>query len=138
MNLDTKTTYAQSSDIKSRTYLEYRKDMKQKAIVELEVLRWLRDKIHEEDKNAIVERSGGDKFIWFLRKGGITRDPDFIVKYSSGEAKYIEFQYAKELLSAYDFKISKIAPKNRRLKKRYPKKIPKFYTSSNQLTNMLS
>ena len=34
---DTKTIYAQSSDIKSRTYLEYRKDMKQKAIAELEV-----------------------------------------------------------------------------------------------------
>ena len=39
---DTKTIYAQSSDIKSRTYLEYRKDMKQKAIAELEVLPWLK------------------------------------------------------------------------------------------------
>ena len=31
---DKKLIYAQSSDIKSRTYLEYRKDMKKKAITE--------------------------------------------------------------------------------------------------------
>jgi transposase-like protein len=37
MKLDRKTIYAQSSDIKSRTYLEYRRDMKKKAIAELEV-----------------------------------------------------------------------------------------------------
>jgi hypothetical protein len=44
---DPKTTYAQSSDIRSRTYLEYRKDMKRKAIVELEVLEWLENKLKE-------------------------------------------------------------------------------------------
>ncbi len=126
MDLDTKTIYAQSSDIKSRIYLEYRKDMKQKAIAELEVLPWLREKIREENKNAVVEKFGGDKFIWFLRKGGITRDPDFIVKYPNGEVKYIEFQYAKEELNAYDFKISKIAPKDRKLKKRVPKEDTKI------------
>ena len=95
MGLDTKTIYAQSSDIKSRTYLEYRKDMKQKAIAELEILPWLREKIQEKDKKASVEKFGGDKFIWFLRKGGITREPDFIVKYSGRETKHIEFQYTK-------------------------------------------
>ncbi|MGC8912903.1 MAG: hypothetical protein ACP5LE_03070, partial [Thermoplasmata archaeon] len=42
-----KTIYAQSSDIKSRTYLEYRKDMKKKAIAELEVLEWLESKVKE-------------------------------------------------------------------------------------------
>ena len=53
MKSDTKTVYAQSSDIKSRTYLEYRKDMKQKAIAELEVLSWLREKIKKtERKNS--------------------------------------------------------------------------------------
>lgn len=121
MELDTKTIYAQSSDIKSRTYLEYRKDMKQKAIAELEVLPWLKEKIHNKDKKAVVEKFGGDKFIWFLRKGGITREPDFVVNYSNKETKYVEFQYAKEELNAYDFKISKIAPKDRVLKKRVPK-----------------
>lgn len=44
---DPKTTYAQSSDIRSRTYLEYRKDTKRKAIVELEVLEWLENKLKE-------------------------------------------------------------------------------------------
>ena len=120
MKLDTKTIYAQSSDIKSRTYLEYRKDMKQKAIAELEVLPWLIDQIKKTDKKAKIEKFGGDKFIWFLRKGGITREPDFIIKYSN--KKYIEFQYAKEELKAYDFKISKIAPKDKKLKERVPKK----------------
>lgn len=45
MKLNGKTIYAQSSDIKSRTYLEYRKDMKKKAIAELEVLDWLESKL---------------------------------------------------------------------------------------------
>ncbi|MBP8590919.1 hypothetical protein KBI33_00400 [Candidatus Shapirobacteria bacterium] len=121
MVIDAKTIYAQSSDIKSRTYLEYRKDMKQKAIAELEVLPWLKKKIRQKDKKAVVEKFGGDKFIWFLRKGGITREPDFVAKYSNKETKYVEFQYAKKELSAYDFKISKIAPKNRTLNKRAPK-----------------
>ncbi|MEO0233637.1 MAG: hypothetical protein ABIN39_05295 [candidate division WOR-3 bacterium] len=121
MKQDAKTIYAQSSDIKSRTYLEYRKDMKQKAIAELEVLPWLREKVKEKDKKATVEKFGGDKFIWFLRKGGITREPDFVIRYSDGKTKFVEFQYAKEELNAYDFKISKIAPRDRTLKKRVPK-----------------
>ena len=126
MKPDTKTVYAQSSDIKSRTYLEYRKDMKQKAIAELKVLPWLKEKIRKKDKKAHIEKFGGDKFIWFLRKGGITREPDFVVKYSNKKMEYIEFQYAKEELNAYDFKISKIAQKNRQLKKRIPKKDTKI------------
>ena len=126
MKSDTKTVYAQSSDIKSRTYLEYRKDMKQKAIAELEVLSWLKEKIRKKDTKAHIEKYGGDKFIWFLRKGGITREPDFSVKYSNKKTEYIEFQYAKEELKAYDFKISKIAPKDRQLKKRIPKKDTKI------------
>lgn len=36
MKLDAKTIYAQSSDIKCQTYLEYRKYMKKKAIAELD------------------------------------------------------------------------------------------------------
>ncbi len=126
MTTDAKTIYAQSSDIKSRTYLEYRKDMKKKAIAELEILPWLREKIQKENKNALVEKYGGDKFIWFLRKGGITREPDFVVKYASNEEEYIEFQYAKNELKAYDFKISKISPKNRKLKMRIPKENTKI------------
>jgi len=114
---DAKTTYAQSSDIKSITYLEYRRDMKQKAIAELEMLYWLKNKFSQKDKNIIVKKYGGDKYLWFLRKGGITRGPDFVIKYPDSKEEYLEFQYAKEELNNYDFKISKITPKSKKLKK---------------------
>ena len=100
--------------------------MKQKAIAELEILPWLREKITKTNKRVCVEKSGGDKFIWFLRKGGITREPDFMIKYPNKKVEYVEFQYAKKELKTYDFKVSKIAPKNRKLKKRIPKKDTKI------------
>jgi len=113
MKLDGKTIYAQSSDIKSRTYLEYRKDMKKKAIAELEILEWLENKVKEmfPRKQVKVYKSGGDKFLWFLRKGGISRDPDFIAEINDGKIGF-EFQYTeKSNLKFYDFKISKVAKK---------------------------
>jgi hypothetical protein len=113
MKLDGKTIYAQSSDIKSRTYLEYRKDMKRKAIAELEVLEWLEIKIKElyPEKLVKVYKSGGDKFLWFLRKGGVSREPDFIVEVDNKKIDF-EFQYAeKGDLDFYDFKVSKIVRK---------------------------
>lgn len=113
MKLDGKTIYAQSSDIKSRTYLEYRKDMKRKAIAELEILEWLESKIKElyPGKQVKVYKSGGDKFLWFLRKGGISREPDFIAEINDEKIE-LEFQYAeKEDLEFYDFKVSKVAKK---------------------------
>jgi len=109
--IDPKTIYAQSSDIKSRTYLEYRKDMKRKAIAELEILEWLEDKIKKlyPGKQVKVYKSGGDKFLWFLRQGGVTREPDFIAEMNEGKKIEIEFQYAeKEDLKFYDFKVSKV------------------------------
>ena len=109
--IDPKTIYAQSSDIKPRTYLEYRKDMKRKAIAELEILEWLEDKIKKlyPGKQVKVYKSGGDKFLWFLRQGGITREPDFIAEINEGKKIEIEFQYAeKEDLKFYDFKVSKV------------------------------
>ncbi|MCW1311781.1 MAG: hypothetical protein OH324_03075 [Candidatus Parvarchaeota archaeon] len=113
---DAKTIYAQSSDIKSRTYLEYRKDMKKKAIVELEILHWIKNKFFSKNEKIIVEKYGGDKYIWFLRKGGITREPDFVIKYPDGKEEYLEFQYA-EKVNHYDFKTSKITPKSKKIKK---------------------
>jgi len=113
MKLDGKTIYAQSSDIKSRTYLEYRRDMKKKAIAELEVLEWLENKVKElyPGKRVKVYKSGGDKFLWFLRKGGVTREPDFTVEINDKKLEF-EFQYAeKGDLDFYDFKVSKIAKK---------------------------
>ncbi len=108
-----KLIYAQSSDIKARTYIEYRKDMKKKAITELEIKEWLENKLKEElnKNNIFVEKSGGDKFLWFLKEGGITRDPDFVVHIGETEM-FIEFQYAdKEDLKFFDFKTSKVAKK---------------------------
>ncbi len=113
MKLDAKTIYAQSSDIKSRTYLQYRRDMKKKAIAELEVLEWLGNKVKQlyPKKRVEVYKSGGDKFLWFLRKGGVSREPDFVAEINNGEIEF-EFQYAEKAdLEFYDFKVSKVAKK---------------------------
>ncbi len=113
MKLDAKTIYAQSSDIKSRTYLEYRKDMKKKAIAELEIREWLENKVDEKypSKKVKVYKSGGDKFLWFLRKGGVSREPDFIAEIDGKKLEF-EFQYAEKAdLDFYDFKVSKVAKK---------------------------
>jgi hypothetical protein len=115
MKLDGKTMYAQSSDIRSRTYLEYRKDMKKKAIAELETIEWFENKLKEmyPNKQIRVYKSGGDKFLWFLRKGGVSRDPDFVAEIDTDKVEF-EFQYAeRENLNFYDFKVSKVAKKNR-------------------------
>lgn len=65
-----------------------------------------------------VYKSGGDRFLWFLRKGGVSREPDFIAEID-GEKIEFEFQYAeKENLKFYDFKVSKVAKK--KSGKRYP------------------
>lgn len=124
MPQDAKTTYAQSSDIKSRTYLQYRYDMKKKAIAELEVLGWLQQKLSKDNpgKSVTVTKSGGDRFLWFLRKGGISRDPDYVATID-GESIEIEFQYGKKRdLPFCDFKVSKVAKKNRKTGEREPLK----------------
>lgn len=113
--IDAKTTYAQSSDIKSRPYLEYRKDMKRKAIAELEIVEWLEGKVKRLYPQAHVKvyKSGGDKFLWFLRKGGISREPDFIAQINDKKIEF-EFQYAEKTgLEFYDFKVSKVAKKRK-------------------------
>lgn len=114
MKLDGKIIYAQSSDIKSRTYLEYRRDMKKKAIAELEVLPWLENKLKQmyHGKNVKVYKSGGDHFLWFLRKGGVSREADFIAEINADKKIKFEFQYAEKAdLKFYDFKVSKVAKK---------------------------
>jgi hypothetical protein len=116
MKLDGKTLYAQSSDIKARTYLEYRKDMKKKAIVELEVLDWLENKLKElyPGNQIKVYKSGGDKFLWFLREGGISREPDFIAEIDDKKIEF-ELQYTeKENLKYYDFKVSKVIKRKKK------------------------
>jgi len=125
MKLDGKTLYAQSSDIKSRTYLEYRRDMKKKAISELEILPWLENKIKQmySDREVKVYKSGGDKFLWFLRKGGVSRDADFSAHIGDQKIE-IEFQYGGGDIQEdyiFDFKTSKVGKKVKDQKKRIPK-----------------
>jgi len=113
-NKNAKLIYAQSSDIKARIYIEYRRDMKKKAIAELEIKDWLQEKLKTlfKREDVKVEKYGGDRFLWFLRGGGITREPDFIAYIGKDSKLLIEFQYAdREDLRYYDFKISKVAKK---------------------------
>lgn len=84
--------------------------MKKKAIAELEVLKWLGSKVKQlyPKKRVKVYKSGGDKFLWFLRKGGVSRESDFIADIDKEEIKF-EFQYAEKAdLKFYDFKVSKV------------------------------
>src|SRR3989338_2205702 len=131
MKLDGKTIYAQSSDIKSRIYLEYRRDMKKKAIAELEVLEWLKDKVKElyPKKQVKVYKSGGDKFLWFLREGGVTRESDFAAEIDD-EKVDIEFQYGGGDIQEdyiFDFKTSKVGKKVKGQRERIPKNIVFLY-----------
>jgi len=112
---DSKGVYAQSSDIKSRTYLQYRSDMKRKAIVELEVVGWFEAKLKQlhATENVTVEKSGGDAHIWFLRSAKISGQPDYVARINN-EQRQFEFQYANdENLPFYDFKVSKVGRKVR-------------------------
>ena len=116
MTKSPKVTYAQSSDIKSRTYMQYRKDMKRKAIAELEMLPFLQRVLSErfDDKDLRVEKHGGDTETWFGRTGGsVTQAPDFKCILSDGEQRLYEFQYAEEIdkLKFFGFKVSKVGKK---------------------------
>lgn len=128
MKLDAKTIYAQSSDIKSRTYLEYKRDMKRKAVAELEVRGWLESLLRRTYKknNITVEKFGGDRFLWFLRGGGVTQEPDYVVKGLTPGDLFFELQYANEEMDYYDFKRSKVGAKKRNEKKRTPKENLQF------------
>jgi len=107
-----KTVYAQSSDIKSRSYLEYRRDMKKKAIAELETAEWLAGKLTSLYGTEVdVSKSGGDAFLWFAPKGAVTGEADFEARYD-GVCEKFEFQYAdKDDLPFFDFKVSKVGKK---------------------------
>lgn len=118
MNASAKIIYAQSSDIKSRTYLEYRRDMKKKAIAELEFLpvlqKILSGKHGAPDLSA--KKYGGDAELWFSAKGKITQEPDYRAEWNGGKDSFLyEFQYAEQTanLDYFDFKVSKVGKKTR-------------------------
>lgn len=112
-----KMVYAQSSDIRSRTYLEYRRDMKRKGIAELEFLPYLQRILRErsDDETLTVRKSGGDAELWFARGGGgITQDPDYEATLADGQSLLYEFQVAENgNLPYFDFKVSKVGRKPR-------------------------
>ena len=111
--MDAKISYAQSSDIKSRSFREYRHDMKKKAIAELEFLPFLQHLLAP----ANVQKFGADKDLWFLqRQGRITQEPDYIGIWPDGSQMLYEFQYAEDTdrLQYFDFKLSKVGSKKPR------------------------
>lgn len=113
----TKTTYAQSSAIKSRARPEYRRDMKKKAIAELEFLPILQSLLAKRhgDKKLRVFKHGGDAELWFSPDGKISQAPDYKAMRANGESFLYEFQYAEQTdnLGFFDFKVSKVGKKSR-------------------------
>ena len=116
MTTPMRTLYAQSSDIKSRSWLEYRRDMKKKAIAELEFLPFLQKILvgkHGDDA-LCVRKHGGDAELWFLASGrGVTGTPDYQANWGDGESRLYEFQFAEDTtkLQFFDFKESKVGKK---------------------------
>lgn len=114
MSSSSKVTYAQSSDIKARTYRQYRQDMNRKAIAELEFLPVLQKILaHKHSASDLsVKQNGCDAGQWFRKDGKITRDPDYLAEWN-GKSMLYEFQYAEKIdnLQYFDFKVSKVGKK---------------------------
>ena len=117
MTTSPRMVFAQSSDIRSRTYLEYRRDMKKKGIAELEFLPYLQRLLRERhgDDSLTVRKSGGDAELWFARAGGaITQAPDYQAILSDEQSLLYEFQIAETgNMPFFDFKVSKVGVKRR-------------------------
>lgn len=99
--------YAQSSDIKSRTWEQYREDMKRKAIAELECLGLLRALLAERSggRSVTVHKHGVDEVLWFDPKADLSRQPDYRATWSDGEEMLYEFKMSvKEDLRFFDLK----------------------------------
>ena len=119
----TKILYAQSSDLRARSFLEYKRDMKKKGIAELEFLPYLEILLRERysDRSIEVSKSGGDALLWFGRTGKqVTRYPDYEAVLPNGERQLYEFQMAEDSnLDQFDFKVSKVGRKHRGVRHPY-------------------
>ena len=120
MTTPMRTVCAQSSDIRSRSWLEYRRDMKKKAIAELEFLPYLQGLLANRhgDGALLVRKHGGDAQLWFDASGrGVNQDPDYLAYWGDGETRLYEFQLAEETagLRFFDFKEAKVGKKQRGL-----------------------
>ena len=96
--------------------LAYRRDMKRKAIAELEFLPFLRQVLAERhgDESLRVRKHGGDAQLWFDTSGrGVTQDPDYLARWGDGESRLYEFQLAEKSdgLQFFDFKEAKVGKK---------------------------
>ena len=128
---DAKAVYAQSSDIQARSFREYRRDMKKKAIVELEFLPFLQGLLAP----ATVEKHGADAELWFFQqsRGKITQDPDYRAVWPDGREFFYEFQYGTgdNNVGFFDFKVSKVGKKPPQ-KDRVPHEGREFFYASMQ------
>ena len=119
-----KAVYAQSSDIKARSFREYRRDMKKKAIAELEFVPFLQGLLAP----ATVEKFGADAELWFFQQHGkITQEPDYRAVWPDGREFLYEFQYGTGLgkVGYFDFKVSKVGKKQQG--KRVPHEDREFF-----------
>ena len=130
MTTPLRTIYAQSSSLHSRTWPQYRLDMKKKAIAELEFLPFLRQILAEKyrDDALRVEKHGGDALLWF-DAGSVAQAPDYRATWGQGNDFLYEFQLAEatETLKFFDFKVSKVGKKVRGADTRTPHADREFF-----------
>ena len=130
MTTPPRTTYAQSSSFRSRSWPEYRLDMKKKAIAELDFLPFLRQVLAERRQDAAlrVEKHGGDALLWF-DVGSVSQAPDYRAVWGNGESFLYEFQQAEatERLKTFDFKVAKVGKKARGENRRWPHTDREFF-----------
>lgn len=108
--------YAQSSDIKSRTWEQYREDMKRKAIAELECLGLLRALLVEAsgDQSVTVRKHGVDEVLWFNPQAKPSGQPDYRAIWSDGHERLYEFKNSTEPdLPFFDFKKTNVRRRGR-------------------------
>lgn len=108
--------YAQSSDIKSRTWEQYREDMKRKAIAELECLGLLRALLVEAsgDQSVTVRKHGVDEVLWFNPQAKPSGQPDYRATWSDGRERLYEFKNSTEPgLPFFDFKKTNVRRRGR-------------------------
>lgn len=121
MTIPPRIAYAQSSSLRSRPWPQYRQDMKKKAIVELEILPFLRQVLARKHKDSSlrVEKHGGDALLWFSK---VSPDPDYRAAWGKDETFLYEFQLAEDTdkLKFFDFKESKVGKKVRGADSRPP------------------
>ena len=123
MTTPMRTVYAQSSDIRSRSWLQYRHDMKKKAIAELEFLPFLQQILADrhDAPTLRVRKHGGDALLWFNTRGQpVTQAPDYRASWGEDDSYLYEFQFAEESagLPFFDFKEAKVGRKLPRQERR--------------------